>query len=109
MPPVVAAEAELARRAQHAVGPLAPELSPLDLETIGHRGAEGGEGHPIADGHVEGSTADLQRLTIAGIDVDQLDLVGIGVWPEIENLGDDDALEASIRGVPSPRPRDPGR
>ena len=49
------------RRAQHAVGPLAPQLAALDLHAAGHRGAERGQRHEVADGHVERAAADLQR------------------------------------------------
>ena len=76
---VVVAEAELARRAQHPVRPLAPHLAPADLHAVGHGGAQRGQRHEIAGGHVEGAAHDLQRLAVAGVDVDQVDLVGVGM------------------------------
>ena len=53
MPPCVVAEAELAARAEHAVRPLAAHLAPADLQAVGHRRAEGGQRHEVADRHVE--------------------------------------------------------
>ena len=98
MPRVVVAEAELARRAQHAVRPLAPQLAPVDLHAVGHRRAERGQRHEVADGHVERAAADLQRLAVAGVDVDELDLVGVGVRRAASSTSaDDDAVEPPRR------------
>ena len=96
---VIVAETELATGAEHAVRPLAAQLATLDLHAVAHDGAEGGQRHVIADGHVERTAADLQRLAVAGIHVDQLDLVGVGVRSEVEHLGDDDAVEAATEVV----------
>ena len=94
MPAVVVAEAELARRAQHAVRPLAAQLAALDLHAVGHHGAERGQRHEVADRHVERAAADLQGLAVAAVDVDELDPVGVGVRPQVEHPGHDDAVEA---------------
>ena len=90
----VAGQVELGRAAQHPVGPLAPELAPADLHAAGHDRAERGQGHEVADRHVERAAADLQRLAVAGVDVDELDLVGVGMGAQVEHAGDDDAVEA---------------
>jgi hypothetical protein len=90
---VVLAEADLAARAEHAVGPLAAQLATLDLHAARHDGAEGRQRHEIADRHVERAAADLERLAVAGVDVDELDAVGLGVRSEGEDPGDHDAVE----------------
>ena len=81
------------RGAQHAVGPLAAHLAAGDLHAVGHGRAERGERHQVAHGHVEGAAADLEGLAVAGVDVDQLDPVGVGVGPQVEHPGHDDAVE----------------
>ena len=55
MPPASVAEAELDRRAEHAVRPLAADLAPADLHAVRHRRADGRQRHQIADRHVEGA------------------------------------------------------
>ena len=81
-------ELQLGGRAQHAVRPLAAQLATCDLESVWHHGAEGGERHEIADRHVERAAADLERLTVTGVHVDELDLVGVGMTPKIEHPRD---------------------
>ena len=90
----VLGDPQLGGRAQHPVGPLTPHLSAGDLQAAGHDGTECGEGHEVPDRHVERSAADLQRLAVAGVDVDQLNPVGLGVSPQLEHLGHDDAVPA---------------
>ena len=90
---VLVAQAELARRAEHAVRPLAPQLAPLDLQAVGHHGAERGQRHEVADRHVERAAADLQRLAVAGVDVDELDAIGLRVAAQRQHLGHDDAVD----------------
>ena len=82
------------RRAQHAVRPLAAQLAALDLHAVGHHRAERGQRHEVADRHVERAAADLERLAVAGVDVDELDLgrrrdAAAGRAP----AADDDAVE----------------
>jgi hypothetical protein len=93
-PGVVAAQPDLACRAQHAVGPLPPHLATTDLEAAGHDSADSGHRNQVAGSHVEGPAHDLQRVTVTGIDVDQLDLVCVGVRARRQHPGDDDAIEA---------------
>ena len=80
-------------RAQHAVGPLALQLAPADLHAVGHDRADGGQRHQVAGVHAERPATDLQGLAVAQVDVDQLDLVGVGVGARGEHLGHDDAVE----------------
>jgi hypothetical protein len=90
---VVGAEAHLAGRAQHAVGPLAPHLAAADLQAAGHGRADGGQGDQVAGRHVERPAGDLQRLAVASVDIDQVDLVGVGVRARGEDPGHDDPAE----------------
>jgi hypothetical protein len=90
---VVVGQAHLVRRAQHAVGPLAPHLATLDLHTAGHHRAQGRQRHQVADGHVERSASDLERFPVAGIHVDELDAVRIRVRSEREDARHHDALQ----------------
>ena len=98
-PGVVAAQADLVGRAQHAVGPLAPHLAATDLEAVGHDRADGGQRNQVAGSHVEGTARDLQRLAVTGIDVDELDLVGVGVRARRQHPSDDDAIESLAQPI----------
>ena len=91
---VVVAEAELAGGAEHPVRPDAGHLAAADLHAVRHHGADGGERHEVAGGHVERAAPDLERLAVAGVDDDQVDLVGALDRPRLEHPGDDDAVEA---------------
>jgi hypothetical protein len=92
-PAVVRSEAELGGRTQHPVGHLAAHLAGRDLHSVGHRRADRREWYEIPDRHVERATAHLQGLTVTGVDLDQLDAVGIGVRSQLEHLRHDDAVE----------------
>ena len=74
------------------------QLAALDLHAAGHRRAERGERHEVAHRHVERATADLERLAVAGVDRDQLDLVGVGCG-RVRGPGHDDAVEALADAV----------
>ena len=87
-------QAHLRGRAQHAVRPLTPHLSPGDLEATRQAGADRGERHQIADGEVPRPAGDLKRLAGAGVDVHQTDPLGVGVGPDVEHLGHHDVVEA---------------
>ncbi len=54
-----------------------------------------GQGCEIADGHVEGATGDLQRAPVARVDVDELDLVGVGMGAQGQHPGHHDALQTA--------------
>ena len=75
---VVVAEAELARRAQHALGHDAADLAPLDREVAGQHRADPGERHDHARLDVRRAAHDAQ-LTVAEVDVGEADAVGVGV------------------------------
>ena len=90
---VVVAEAQFLGRAEHAVGPFAAHLAAGDLHAVGHHRADRRQRHQDARLQVGGAAGDLQRLPVAGVDVDQADAVGVGVGPDVEHLGNDDALQ----------------
>ncbi len=87
---VVVAETDLRSAAAHPVGVLAPHLALGDLHPVRHHRADRGERDVVADRHVERPAADLQGLTRAGVDVDELDAIGLGVGAQIEHLRDHD-------------------
>jgi hypothetical protein len=84
---VVVTEAELLGGAEHAVGHDAADLAPLQHEAPRQRGARTGIGHDHARHHV-GGTAHDAGLTAAGVDVDELELVGVGVLLDPEHPRD---------------------
>jgi len=55
---VVAADAQLARRGDHAVGDVAVGLARGDREAAGQHGAGQCDGHQVADGEVAGAADD---------------------------------------------------
>ncbi len=85
---VVVAEAELLGGAEHAVGHHATDLAALEHEATsirpGQRGARTGVGHDHARHHVRRAAHDA-GLAAAGVDVDQLQLVGVGVLLDAEH------------------------
>ncbi|KAG1647761.1 hypothetical protein GQR58_030342 [Nymphon striatum] len=89
----VVAKADFAGRAAHAVGHFAAHLALGDFHAVGHSGADGGERDQIADGHVERAAAHLQRLPVASIDLNNLNLVGIRMWRQVQDLGQHNAVE----------------
>ena len=90
----IVAEADLLGGAQHPVGPLATHLPAGDLHAIGHRHAQGGKGHQVSHRHVEGAAADLQGFPVTGINVDQLDAIGVRVGTQVEHPGHHDAVQS---------------
>ncbi len=81
---VVVAQAQLLGRAEHAVGHLAADLAPLQLETAGQRrpGRRVRHDHPR---HHVGRSAHHAGLRRAGAHVDERELVGIGVLHDVEH------------------------
>ena len=65
--PVVVAQSQLARRAQHAVGGDAAHLATGDLEAAGQDRAHRRQRHVVAEVDVHRATHDLQR-PVAGVD-----------------------------------------
>ena len=84
---VVVAEAELLGGAEHAVGHDAADLAPLEHETAGEGRSGAGVGHDHARHHV-GRAAHHAGLTAAGVDVDELQLVGVGVLLDTDHARD---------------------
>ena len=76
---VVVAEAQLARRAQHAVALDPEDRLGLDDSPIGHRRAGCCQWNDVACLHVERATPHVSLASVAGIDVDTVDLRCIGV------------------------------
>ena len=95
---VVVAEAELARRTEHAVGDLAADLAPLDGHPAGEGGAGGGERGEHAGVHVRGAAHDAGGA-VAGVDVDEAEPVGVGVGDDVEDPRDGDAGELGAGGL----------
>ena len=106
---MVVAEAELARRAEHPVGPDAGHLAAADLHPVGHGRADGGQGHEVASRHVERAAADLQRLAVAGVDDDLVDLVGALDGPRSPAPGPRRCRRAPRPAAPCPRRPSRGR
>ena len=79
-------------------------LRRCDLHAVGHRRADRGQRDQVADGHVERAAADLQRLAVAGIDVDQLDPVGVGVRPQVSSTRATTMPSSSAPSGRAPRP-----
>ena len=89
-PRVIVAQPELACREQHAVGHLAAYLAAFEREPAGERRAGGRirREHPCDD---VGRAAHHPRLPGTEVDVDERQLVGVGMLHHVEHLADDDA------------------
>ena len=90
---IAAGEPDLVGCAAHAVRHLAAHLPLGDLHAVGHDRADRGERDQVADRHVERTAAHLERLPVASVDIDELDLVGVGVRSEVEHLRKDDTVD----------------
>ena len=106
---VVAADAQLARRAVHAKARDTTELGFLDLDAAGQLGANHG-GHDMVSGlEVLGTANNLQRLGVAlGVDVfvahrdlAHIHVVAIGMWRFLEHLSRDHMVKALAHNVDS--------
>ncbi len=82
---MVVAEAELARRAQHALGDDAANLAAFDREVAGQHRADARERDDHA-GRDVGRAAHDAELTVAEVDVGEPDPVGVGVRDDVEDL-----------------------
>ncbi len=87
---VVVTEAELPRRAQHALGIDAEDAATLDGPPVGHRRAGRSERHDVANCHVERAAPHVVLDAVTGVDVDALHLGGIGMLLEAEDARRDD-------------------
>ena len=93
---VILRQAELVLGAQHAGRDDALDGFRREREPAGQRRADLRPQHLAAGlGNIGGAAHDLRRRAAAcGDDVDERELVGIGVRPLRDDLGDDDAREA---------------
>ena len=64
-----------------------------DGATVGHRGTHRGQRHEVAGRHVEGAATDLQRLAVTGVDVHELDAIGVGMAAGRQHPGHHDTVE----------------
>ena len=64
-------------RTAHAEAGLTADVTLLDLQTTRQAGAHRSHGHLVANAHIGGAADDGQRLLLADIDREQLQLVGI--------------------------------
>jgi hypothetical protein len=85
-------DTEFLGRAQHARGLDAAHLGELDNEIAGQLGTGQGARHAQADGNIR-RTADDGRRRRAGIDLADIETVGIGMLDDFEHLRDDDVVE----------------
>ncbi|CAB4803626.1 unannotated protein [freshwater metagenome] len=90
---MVFTESEFPSRAQHSVRPFTAHFTTSDLHAVRHCCAERGQRNNVANREVGGAATNLQSLAIAKIDVDKLNLVGIGVLAKFKNLDRDNAIE----------------
>jgi hypothetical protein len=90
---VILGEPELARRAQHAEGLDAAQLGLLDLELAGQDRTDHRAWHLHAGGSVGRAADDLQQFAGAGVDLAQLELVGVGVLLGLDDLRHHDTAE----------------
>ena len=96
---MVVAEAELARRAEHAFGDDAADLAPLDLEVAGQRRADRRERHDHARLRCSGAPHTTRGRAVAEVDVGEPDAVGVGVRHDVEDPRHDDAVDLAARLV----------
>ncbi len=85
----VITEAELAGRAEHALGVDAENPPAFDRATVGHLGAERRERHHVTDRHVERATPHVALDAVAGIDVDALHPRRVGMPNQVDDAGGD--------------------
>ena len=76
---VVVAEAELARRAEHALRVDAEDRARLDHPAVGHHRAGRGQRDDVAGGHVERAAPHVALDAVAGVDAHAVDLGGVGM------------------------------
>ena len=92
---VLLAQAQLARRAQHAVRFQAAQLRALDREAARQLRTDHRDGHLEPGTHVGRAANDLQTVRAVGRDLAHRQLVGIRVTRGLEHLADDDAARTA--------------
>ena len=92
-PVMLLAQAQLARRAQHAVRFHAADLRALDGEAAGKLGSHLGDGHLQPRAHVRRTADDAQAILTVGRHLAQRQLVRIGMAAALEDLAHDDPAE----------------
>ena len=85
--------AEFLGRTEHAGGLDAAHLGDLDREVAGQSGAGQGARHAQADGDIRRTADDGRRLAATGIDLADIQTVGIRMLDDFQHLGDDDVVE----------------
>ena len=90
---VFIAQAELARRAQHAVRFLAAQLGALDAHIARQLRADHGDRHFESRAHVFRAAHDLQPIRAVGGHLAHRQFLRIRMAPALEHLADHDARE----------------
>ena len=95
---VVGAEAKFFFATEHAVGGFTAEFGDFDFE-VADLSADGGEGDEPSFLYPRGSADDADELAGSGVGVDEVEVVGVGVFGDVDEPGDDDVLYIGrIRG-----------
>ena len=93
-PGVVVGQAQLRRRAQHPLRPLAPHLAAGDLHPVRQPGPDGGQRDEVAGPEVERPAHDLAGgPAVTHVDLDELHLVGVGMGAGGDHPGHDHPVE----------------
>ena len=72
-------QAQLAFRADHAVGGSAAQFGLLDDQTAGHGGADQRHGHFLPFGHIGRAADDVEQLALSGVHLADVQMIGFGV------------------------------
>jgi hypothetical protein len=96
---VLLAQAQLALRADHALGLHPTDPGALDPEIARKGRADRRDGHLQLGPDVRGAANDLERLSTAHVDRAQGELVGVGVALTGQHLSDDDVGQAGREGL----------
>ncbi len=90
---MLAAEADLVRRAEHAFGELAPELALLQGEPVRQGDPDRRERVLPPRGDVGRASDHLPALATADVDLAHLEPVGVRMGRELDHLADHDSGE----------------
>ncbi len=95
---MLGAQAQLARRAQHAVRFQPAQLGGLDDHAVGQRRAHHGDRDLEARAHVAGAADDLQAIGAVGSHLAERQLLGVRMTPRLDHLAHDDTGERRGHG-----------